>query len=277
MRRRQEPGLIDVLADILNMLPIWAGPLVAVVIFVLGWWVVPTVMPREAGGISVAPIFESLSRTLGTIISGLALVIWVGVTIKRLLVRRSFDSHQSLESVRTLPWNQFEQFVGEAFRREGYHVEHTGTASGDGGIDLVLRKNGETVLVQCKQWKAWKVGVKPVRELLGVITSHSASAGILATSGRFTAEAVRFAQDNRIRLIDGPALERLVASVRSATVSSPRPVPVPSSSAEQPARVPVCGKCGASLVVRTAKKGQHAGQQFWACPNFPSCRYTQPM
>ena len=55
-------------------------------------------------------------------------------------------------------WQQFEALVGEAFLRKGYAV--TETASGaDGGIDLVLKKQNEAFLLQCKQWKAYKVGL----------------------------------------------------------------------------------------------------------------------
>jgi very-short-patch-repair endonuclease len=38
---------------------------------------------------------------------------------------------------------------------------------------------------------------------------------------------------------------------------------------------PLCPKCGATLVVRKATKGAHAGKEFWACPNFPDCRHLQ--
>ncbi len=37
----------------------------------------------------------------------------------------------------------------------------------------------------------------------------------------------------------------------------------------------LCPKCGAQLVLRTAKKGPNAGNQFWGCPSFPKCRYTE--
>lgn len=35
----------------------------------------------------------------------------------------------------------------------------------------------------------------------------------------------------------------------------------------------VCPKCGAALVLRTAKRGQNAGQTFYGCSAFPQCRY----
>lgn len=37
---------------------------------------------------------------------------------------------------------------------------------------------------------------------------------------------------------------------------------------------PICPRCGADLVLRTAKKGEHSGEQFYGCSRFPKCRYT---
>ena len=34
----------------------------------------------------------------------------------------------------------------------------------------------------------------------------------------------------------------------------------------------VCPKCSAPMVKRVAKKGTHAGEEFWACSAFPKCR-----
>ena len=33
-----------------------------------------------------------------------------------------------------------------------------------------------------------------------------------------------------------------------------------------------CPKCGAPMVLRTAKKGANAGNEFWGCSQFPKCR-----
>ncbi len=37
----------------------------------------------------------------------------------------------------------------------------------------------------------------------------------------------------------------------------------------------VCPKCGSALVLRTAKRGENAGKQFYGCSGFPKCRYIQ--
>lgn len=37
----------------------------------------------------------------------------------------------------------------------------------------------------------------------------------------------------------------------------------------------ICPKCGSKLVLRTARKGANAGNQFYGCSAFPNCRYIQ--
>lgn len=47
---------------------------------------------------------------------------------------------------------------------------------------------------------------------------------------------------------------------------------IPSS----PAPVPICPKCGILMVVRTVSQGEHKGNQFYGCSNYPRCRETRP-
>ena len=39
----------------------------------------------------------------------------------------------------------------------------------------------------------------------------------------------------------------------------------------------VCPVCGGKLVLRTAKKGPNAGNQFYGCSNYPKCKYTKKL
>lgn len=57
-----------------------------------------------------------------------------------------------------------------------------------------------------------------------------------------------------------------------------KPEQVPT---EAPSSTPVqeeeklCPKCGSKLVLRTAKKGNYQGNQFWGCSRYPKCRYME--
>jgi restriction system protein len=35
---------------------------------------------------------------------------------------------------------------------------------------------------------------------------------------------------------------------------------------------PACPTCGSPMVLRRARRGQNAGNDFWGCSNYPSCR-----
>lgn len=41
--------------------------------------------------------------------------------------------------------------------------------------------------------------------------------------------------------------------------------------------VMLCPACGKPLVLRTAQQGAKAGQQFWGCSAYPTCRTTRPV
>ena len=40
-------------------------------------------------------------------------------------------------------------------------------------------------------------------------------------------------------------------------------------------RKPACPNCGRPMVLRTARKGQKAGQPFWGCSGYPDCKGTR--
>lgn len=46
----------------------------------------------------------------------------------------------------------------------------------------------------------------------------------------------------------------------------------PSDSTDPTAHIPNCPQCGKTMVLRTAKTGKNAGQQFWGCSAYPDCK-----
>lgn len=47
---------------------------------------------------------------------------------------------------------------------------------------------------------------------------------------------------------------------------------IPEREVANQADTPTCPKCGTPMVLRTAKKGDQKGQEFWGCKNYPRCR-----
>ena len=175
--------------------------------------------------------------------------------------------------VNSMTWQDFERLVGEAFRQRGYKVQETGGGGADNGIDLQLQRDGERHLVQCKQWRAQRVGVEVVRELYGAMAAQGAAGGWVVTSGTFTGPAREFAQGRNIELVDGDALVNLIGQARPG---APAPAAPPARAAAGGAAPPNCPVCSRQMVRRVARRGGSAGDGFWGCQGFPKCRGTRP-
>jgi restriction system protein len=270
--------------------PWWFSLLCAVSVFIFLRFIVPAILwrtysPGDAAGRTIATVLTPISVSLAPFAALFVCVLGGLAALKKLLDRRRLDSQTGLTSISALSWVEFEELVAEAYRRQGYAVERTGDAAGDGGVDVALRRDGQTTLVQCKQWRTRKVGVKVARELRGVMASQRAHSGVIVSCGTFTAEAIDFAQANRITLIGGSELAELVRAVqkeRPATTAAPDTVPIMRAHAPQPGSpscqpAPACPQCGSPMVQRTAKRGANAGSAFWGCPQFPTCRGVRPI
>jgi restriction system protein len=231
----------------------------AILAYLVFYYLVPSLMSPSS--------FRLIGRAvplLGSFISVLFLICAALLAFNAFRRRSLLENQKSIDSISNISWKEFEDLVAEAYRRKGYVV--TETAGGaDGGVDIILKKGTEKILVQCKQWKMKKVGVKLVRELYGVVIAEGASEGVVISSGIFTREARTFARGKPLELIDGEGLLKMITGVQK------KQMPVKSESKDI-----LCPSCGNSMVIRTAKKGNHAGDKFWGCSSFPKCKGTRP-
>ena len=108
---------------------------------------------------------------------------------------------------RSLSGRAFERELASLFERQGYKVELT-PASGDRGIDILLKRSGKTTIVQCKQ-TAKPVGPAVVRELYGALISSRADEAILASVGGVTSGVQEFLSDKPIRVMGLPEIVRM--------------------------------------------------------------------
>ena len=159
---------------------------------------------------------------------------------------------------------EFERELGSLFQTMGYGVERTPT-SGDQGVDLVLRKNGVTTVVQCK---AHKDGVGPAvaRELYGSMVAFRAKGAILACTGGFTRGVYEFVRGKPIRLLDASAIAKMAEGVGGVVGRLPKA----TRRGRQTRKEPACPKCRRQMVLRESWRGE-----FWGCSAYPQCRGTR--
>lgn len=78
--------------------------------------------------------------------------------------------------------------------------------------------------------------------------------------------------DREMRDTHIAALEQPPAGAYANTKVYAQPVVRPNSPAVQQM---ICPKCGGKLILRTAKRGNHVGNKFYGCSNYPKCKYIQ--
>lgn len=291
MARKKRSSVLEDLLEIVSWFPWWVG----VAIAILGYLLLQRLaIPAPVTSVQPSAMAEALLQSVitGSAKIGQYLVPIIGllgaaISFSRRKQRNTLltgvAQAQSAQALDHMSWREFELLVGEAFRLQGYRVSENAGSGPDGGVDLTLSKGNETFLVQCKKWKALKVGVNVVRELYGVMAAKGASGGFVVTSGRFTDDAIAFAQGRNVQLVDGPKLFAMIQQAKQSLPATdqrptqrfnPRPqaTPKPLATPNIAAMEPACPQCGAGMVQRTARKGGNAGGQFWGCAKFPACR-----
>lgn len=170
----------------------------------------------------------------------------------------------SLDGFGRISWRQFEQLIVAWYEREQFVVEKRGGLRRDGGIDLIARKTGLTHIVQCKHWKVDEVQVDEVQRMAGIVQGwkrkHPGDVrGVVVCSWLFSADAIDFAKDVDVELVNGDDLVRRLQSIAVGRyVEEVDP--------------PTCELCSHRMVRRTNPRGN----PFWGCSHFArtGCGFT---
>jgi restriction system protein len=279
MGRRRNESLMDALV----MLPWWVGVCVGLIGFAVIRWGIAEWLSRTGGPLGKATAAQMSNGALSPFAWFFLLLCCISALFSWIRTRdraRLLDRQSSLESIRSMPWQAFERLVGEAYRRQGYRMTETGQGGADGGVDLLLQREGRTTLVQCKHWRSQKVGVATVREMYGLMVHHRADAVKIVCTGNFSDECFAFSRGKPIELVDGEALLRLVQGVQvraAGAASSPVAEAATNAfNARVPEAIPAsdnpsCPRCGSRMARRTNRT---TGAAFWGCLQYPKCKGT---
>jgi restriction system protein len=172
------------------------------------------------------------------------------------------------ELLKQLEWRRFEELCAAYFETLGFRTDVLSGAGG--GVDINLYAHGAeraSTIVQCQPWNAYRVGIKPVRGLLGAMASGNVAEGVLVTSGKFTQEARDLAnKEKKISLVDGAELlARIAALVPEKALELLR------FATHGDFQTPTCPTCALKMIPR---KSTTHGRKFWGCRNYPSCKHT---
>lgn len=273
---RKKTSPIEDMILIVSKLPWWAGLVLALASYLVlhaiaSRPVMPAATtPGQLGDVVAKSLFTTMAmfgQFVLPIAFGFGALLSGASALRQKKLYDKVATQPGVASLNQMGWADFERLVSEYYRRNGFQVTREGGNGPDGGIDLVLRQKSETYLVQCKQWKAYKVGVQPVREFYGVMSSRGVAGGYFVTSGEYTDDAKAFAQGLNITLIDGLKLREMIdVAGKSGTASV-----FPALSPRTETATPVCPKCNSEMKRRVARQGANAGKEFWGCVAYPKC------
>src|SRR6516165_4370041 len=161
---------------------------------------VPWYFTQKATG-SVAAGF---SAGLGGLVLTVLILLWLGVQRDRfragLQRRRDLRYVKSgLAAIDQMPGLEFEEFVAAQLRTAGWSVTHTAN-TGDYGVDLIAKKDGTRMAVQCKR-QAKAVGVAAVQQVVSGALHHGCHQTVVVTNQAFTKAARQLATTHRCRLV----------------------------------------------------------------------------
>lgn len=142
---------------------------------------------------------------------------WLGLEVNNWHIRRNFRKGEKKRSdIDLLQWlrgmepSEFENYIADLFSRLGYNAKAVGGPR-DGGIDVVIEKEGVKHYIQCKKFITSQVTVGDVRDFYGALVDHFADGkGYFITTNTFTLDAEKFVEDKPIELVDGDKLIRYI-------------------------------------------------------------------
>lgn len=177
------------------------------------------------------------------------------------------EVHWDIAFLKSLEWKRYEDVCMEYLRIKNCDAKVTSIGA-DGGIDIKVHdKNGHLILIgQCKAWQK-PIGVSLIRELYGVMASERVRHGVFLTTSIFSPDAVEFAKNKTLMLIDGNEFVKLINNLDEDSKKR-----ISQIASEGDYTTPTCVNCNQKMVKITSKKGSSAGREFWGCVNYPKCR-----
>jgi restriction system protein len=173
-------------------------------------WQVCSALAALGFGLAVFNRLESPLHIFGLALGVLCAVAAAALLFSQAILGRLRGVPTESQNLRDVPLGQFQSLLAGAYGRLGYDNVDDPKGGGSGGVDIRLYKDGRLTLVQAKYWRD-DITETMVSELCGVMAAEKAAAGIIVTTAAFTPEARRSAQGKPLTLVDGPALQELLA------------------------------------------------------------------
>lgn len=108
------------------------------------------------------------------------------------------------------PHFDFEDFIGQLFKDNGYEVVET-PRTGDYGADLIISKSEEKIAVQVKRYaQDNKVGVQDMNQVIGAKDFYKCNKAMIITTSSFSNSGKKLADETSTELWDWDKLQKYI-------------------------------------------------------------------
>lgn len=116
----------------------------------------------------------------------------------------------TVASVRAMAWPAFADALTAGLQREGWKV----APIDDPTAEFELEQGWRRAIVSARRWKAARTGIEPLRDLQAARERREVHDAIFVIVGELSEQAVKYAQQQRIRLVRGPELAAMLPPQR---------------------------------------------------------------
>ncbi|MDD3262587.1 MAG: restriction endonuclease [Candidatus Absconditabacteria bacterium] len=197
---------------------------------------------------------------------------------------KDFYPKTIIEKLKAMHPKDFEDFIKLLFELRGYKIIYKSfwkkyfssrIAKKDGGIDLIVVKDGKKIYVQIKKKNTDMIGVEVMRSFYGAIVNKLKGEDklLLITTSIFSEDAEKFAKENNIEIMSYKEIEQEIDGLEKDINNKQKIVLFLSRtnyySNKYNQNIRTCPKCGAPLKWR--KEG------FYGCQNYykTGCDYKE--
>lgn len=138
---------------------------------------------------------------------------------------------------------------------------------------IVVLANSKTILNDKKAPKEIRNKVIRADQLISYIKRVDAEAKDVNWSEESMQETIQYFLDKS--LPNKSDYSKKYAEIVAECQKKPEVIESVPKTNESNVSSKICPKCGKPLVLRTAKKGENVGNQFWGCSGYPKCWYKE--
>jgi restriction system protein len=145
-------------------------------------------------------------------------IIIIGLSVLFYLSRKDKRRRRALtlSHVDQMTGVEFEQYLGDLLKSQGYSVKFT-PLSGDFGTDIIAEKEHIKYSIQAKRYKE-RVGPPAIQQAVAALKVYKCDKAIVITNSFFTKEAKELAKYNDCTLIDREELTDWIFKFQNSKV-----------------------------------------------------------